>query len=122
GGAERVAIVNETFAARFFPKGRAIGGLVAFPEIANVTSHEPRTIVGVVSDAIYRSLREPQLPALYEPLAQHDWPFPLAGISLSVRAAEGSPLPIGHRGRRGVQNSEHDMAESCRQVAEQDHE
>jgi predicted permease len=119
GGAERVAIVNETFAARFFPEGRAIGGLVAFPEIANVTSHEPRTIVGVVSDAIYRSLREPQLPALYEPLAQHDWPFPLAGISLSVRSAEGSPMRIAHSVGTAITNLDPNLAFSLRVVADQ---
>jgi putative ABC transport system permease protein len=119
GGAERVAIVNETFVARFFPEGRAIGGLVAFPGTANVTSHEPRTIVGVVSDAVYRSLREPQLPALYEPLAQHDWPFPLAGISLSVRSAEGSPMRLAHSVGTAITNLDPNLAFSLRFVADQ---
>jgi hypothetical protein len=50
---------------------------VAFPAIVNVSSHEPRTIIGVVSDAIHSFLREPRRPALYELLAQNDWPSAL---------------------------------------------
>ena len=44
--------------------------------------------MGVVSDAIHGPLREPRRPALYEPLAQNDWPRPFPGISLSVRSVE----------------------------------
>jgi hypothetical protein len=91
-GAQGVAIVNEAFAAEYFPNGQAIGGLVAFPLRDNVTSHEPRTIVGVTSDAIYNSLREPDPPTLYEPLAQNDWPYPLTALTFSFRGAEGSPM------------------------------
>jgi predicted permease len=93
-GAQRVAIVNEAFAARFFPGARAIDGLVAFPARDNVTSHAPRTIVGVVTNAVYNSLRESDRPTLYEPLAQNDWPFPLTALTFSFRAAEGSPLRL----------------------------
>jgi len=93
-GAPRVAIVNEAFAAKFFPNGQATGGLVVFPEVANVTSHAPRTIVGVVSDAVYNSLREPDRPTIYEPLAQNDWPYSLTALTFSVRAAEGSPMRL----------------------------
>jgi predicted permease len=93
-GAPRVAIVNEAFAAKCFPNGQATGGLVVFPEVANVTSHAPRTIVGVVSDAVYNSLREPDRPTIYEPLAQNDWPYSLTALTFSVRAAEGSPMRL----------------------------
>ena len=116
--AERVAIVNEEFAARFFPGRQAVGGLVAFPATANVTSHEPRTIVGVVTDAVYRSLREPKRPALYEPLAQHDWPFPFAGISLSVRSAAGSPRRHGRTISRAITEVDPNLAFSLRSVSD----
>jgi putative ABC transport system permease protein len=119
GGAERVAIVNEEFAARFFPEGRAIGGRVAFPAISNVTSHEPRTIVGIVSDAVYSSLREPQRPALYEPLAQNDWPFPFAGISLSVRSTEGTPTRLARSIGTAITNVDPNLAFSLRSVRDQ---
>jgi predicted permease len=56
-------VVNETFAKRFFPGVSPIGkrfgrgrNLVALPELE---------IVGVVSDAKYRSLREPVYPTFY---------------------------------------------------------
>jgi putative ABC transport system permease protein len=93
-GAPRVAIVNEAFAAKFFPNRQATGGLVVFPEAANVISHAPRTIVGVVSDAVYNSLREPGRPTMYEPLAQNDLPYSLTALTFSVRAAEGSPMRL----------------------------
>jgi predicted permease len=52
------AVVNETFAAKFFPDidpiGRRFGGAGSGDEI-----------VGVVSDAKYRSLREPMTPTFY---------------------------------------------------------
>jgi putative ABC transport system permease protein len=119
GGAERVAIVNEEFAARFFPEGRAIGGQVAFAAIANVTSHEPRTIVGVVRDAVNSSLREPRRPALYQPLAQNDWPFPFPGISLSVRSAEGSPTRLARSIDTAITTVDPNLAFNFRSVSEQ---
>jgi predicted permease len=118
-GAERVAIVNEEFAARFFPDGGAIGGQVAFPPIANVTSHDPRTIVGVVSDAVHNSLRELRRPGLYEPLAQNDWPFPFPGISLSVRSAEGSPTRLARTIGTAITNVDPNLAFSLRSVRDQ---
>lgn len=59
-------IVNEAFVQRFFPGvdpvgrrfGRAAPGQLAGPDAE---------IIGVVSDAKYRSLREPIRPTLYEP-------------------------------------------------------
>jgi len=117
-GAERVAIVNEEFAARFFPEGRAIGGRVAFPAVSNVSSHEPRTIVGIVRDAVYGSLKEPRRPALYEPLAQNDWPFPFAGISLSVRSTVGPPGQLARSITTAITTVDPNLAFSLRLVSD----
>lgn len=46
-------------------------------------------MIGVVADAVYRSVREPAPPTLYVPLAQQKEPPPT--MSLSVRAAIGPP-------------------------------
>jgi len=118
-GAPPVAIVNETFAARFFPGRSAIGGVVAFPAAANASAHAPRTIVGVTSDAVYRSLRDPQRPAMYEPLAQNDWPFPLAGIALSVRSTSGSPMRLTRSVAAAITAVDPNLAFSFRPLADQ---
>ena len=118
-GAQRVAVVNEAFAAKSFPKGQAIGGLVVFPPVANVTSHAPRTIVGVVSNAVYNSLREPDRPTMYEPLAQNDWPYRLAAIRFSIRAAEGSPMRLTKGIGRLVTNADPNLVFNFRSVTDQ---
>lgn len=80
--ASPVAIVNEAFIRNFLdgenPLGRAVIGLgaAAIP------------IVGVVADAIYRSLREPPVPTVYLPFAQSREATAFAMMSLTVRSAD----------------------------------
>jgi putative ABC transport system permease protein len=118
-GAQRVAVVNEAFAAKFFPKGQAIGGLVVFPAVANVTSHTPRTIVGVVSNAVYNSLREPDRTTMYEPLGQNDWPYRLAALRFSIRTAEGSPMRLTKAIGTLVTNADPNLVFNFRSVTDQ---
>ena len=65
----RVAIVNETFARRFFPNEPALGQHFRLGGPDADTSNE-REIVGIVKDAKYESLRETARPAAYYPHAQ----------------------------------------------------
>jgi putative ABC transport system permease protein len=69
--APRVAIVNEAFAALFFPGEEVIGKQVEFGEDF---SHE---IVGVVADMRYRNVEQPADATFYIPIGQNDerWPF-----------------------------------------------
>ncbi|HYM06184.1 MAG TPA: FtsX-like permease family protein, partial [Terriglobales bacterium] len=61
----RQVIVNQTFARRFFPGKNPIGQRFGTPEGGLAKAdHE---IIGVVSDAKYRSLREPIPPTVYYP-------------------------------------------------------
>ena len=88
-GAPGVAIVNEAFARKFFNGENPVGRVVrqpAWPE-QPATEHQ---VVGLVQNATYRSLREELRPILYLPLAQSI--APPSSISLSVRAAAGSPV------------------------------
>jgi hypothetical protein len=56
-------LVNEAFARRFFSGASAVGS--SFAGITNI----PKTIVGIVGDAVYYSVREDIPPTIYAPLA-----------------------------------------------------
>jgi ABC-type antimicrobial peptide transport system permease subunit len=60
-----VAVLNETMAGIFFPKGDAVGQQLLYPNMRDAV-----TIVGVVRDAKYRSLREQPLAVAYFPYLQ----------------------------------------------------
>jgi len=57
-------VVNEAFARQFFPNGNAIGGRFG-TALTGAVADGSYEIVGVVSDAKYRSLREPMTPTYY---------------------------------------------------------
>src|SRR6185436_10617809 len=69
-GGERVLVVNESFARRFFGQEPAVGQQVRTglegPKVY------PYRIVGVVNDAVYSSARRGFEPTMYAPLAQLD--------------------------------------------------
>ena len=60
-----VAIVNQTFARRFFPRGDPIGGRIRGSEKGPWV-----IIVGMVKDSKYRSLTEAPVPYFYLPFRQ----------------------------------------------------
>jgi putative ABC transport system permease protein len=87
-GAPGVAIVNETFARRFFGDASPLGQIFTlYPDTPRAL---PVQIVGVAADAVYGSPRDPVRAAWYVPIAQVPG-FPLDSILLSVRAKSGSP-------------------------------
>ena len=96
----KVAVVNETLAATFWPDGSALGRTFTF-------RGEAVTIIGIARDAKYASLTEATPPLAYLPVAQH-WnprqtlivrtsgnPRALApAIGAAVRAIDpGAPRP-----------------------------
>jgi predicted permease len=60
-------IVNQTFARHFFPGKSALGERFGFARAGGVAGADYQ-IIGVVSDAKYRSLREPIPPTVYNPV------------------------------------------------------
>ena len=68
--ASRVMVINEAFAARYFPGQSPLGRLVEFGQ----ARHE---VVGVVADTRYRRVETSPYPTFYVPLAQSEeaWPF-----------------------------------------------
>jgi predicted permease len=93
-GALPVALVNEAYARKFLPGRNPIGEVVPF------SPQNQKTIVGVVSDAVYISMRDGKRPTVYLPLAQPDadrrGPTP-ANVNISVRASAGSPSSLAPR-------------------------
>ena len=79
-------VINETAARRFFP-GRAAVGQVEREPTGPKTSRA-WTIVGVVDDAAYDSVRDSPPPTMYEPLSATQ---AVTHLNLTVRAAAGSP-------------------------------
>jgi predicted permease len=67
GGVEKVAVINESMARRFFGDENPLGRRFGFGRPENGSKLE---IIGVVKDAKYTSLREPSRPMFYLPFAQ----------------------------------------------------
>jgi putative ABC transport system permease protein len=77
-GSPDVAVVSESFAKHFWPKGDAIGKRIGYP-----WPSEWITIVGVVRDAKLDSLTGTSQEAFYRPLNQ----APTSALSLVVRTS-----------------------------------
>ena len=70
-GAPLVAVVNETFARRYLPKGNPLGQRLTIGLRTNAFFRPQESeVVGVVRDSIYQSLREAAPPTVYVPLVQ----------------------------------------------------
>ncbi len=83
-----VAVVNETFARKYFPGRSPIGQTYSQGSSANRTVTE---IVGLVRDAKYRTIRDDAPPTAFVPMAQEK--EPRTSRNLVVRAA-GSPAAL----------------------------
>jgi putative ABC transport system permease protein len=88
GSTAPVAVVNEAY-ARAFLQGTGLGETIDF---GSDGAHRP-TVVGIVGDAHYGSIRGDAPPTIYIPLAQSLDAAPpnQKSIALSVRGAAGSP-------------------------------
>jgi putative ABC transport system permease protein len=86
-GSPRAVIVNQAYVRKHFGSENPIGQLIV-EEPASFADPAPLEIVGVVEDAVYRSLREPVPATMYWPVAQQARP-PLV-ISLMVRVRTGA--------------------------------
>jgi predicted permease len=95
--ASPVLVVNEAFARKFFPARSAIDGTVSNAFAASPGQAPARkTVVGVVGNAIYRSLRDDVQPTIYSPLAQ----LTLAPVNISISVRSSFPPPAALQ--RGV--------------------
>jgi predicted permease len=77
--ADRVILVNEALARRYFPSGDAVGRRIGF---GGASEPNWRTIVGVVGDVRHFGIRNGTRPAVYFPYKQVSFP----GMSFVLRA------------------------------------
>ena len=121
--APAVGLVNEAFVRRFFPgqqPAQVLGRTIEFPSFLVGLTQPSCTIIGVVEDAVYRSLREPIRPTFYRPLVQFDASrFPLGSASLSARADAGSPGQLSRSIASALLDVDRDLAFSFRPLTDQ---
>jgi predicted permease len=84
---ERVALVNEAFARKFFNGSGPVGRTVQTDGTG-----PGYQVVGLVADAVYRTLRDPAPPTIYLPTTQRTAARPFAAIS--VLTSTDSPLQL----------------------------
>jgi len=98
-GSIRAAVVNQTFARRFFPNTNPIG-----KHVRDTYSGNPAEmiVVGVAADAKYNDLREKALPRIYAPLANPMWENPAAFYEVRTYA---DPQAVAATLRRVVQEA-----------------
>jgi hypothetical protein len=96
--AARVAIVNQTFARRYFPGRNPIGRRLGAPQLDT-------EIVGLVRDAHTQTLHEPAVPMIYFPIDQRPAARNTAITNLDVRVAS-DPRQVIADVRTAIQRAE----------------
>jgi hypothetical protein len=91
----KVMIVNEAFARRFSPGTLPIGKPLTLTFRGQCDySLGTMTVVGVVRDAVFRSIRSPDQPTVYLPLGQDAGPILTSNFYLGVRSTRQSPQQL----------------------------
>lgn len=107
-----VAVINQTLARRYFPKGNAIGQQIRIPSLnppnedtadgialATPDSSGWVQIIGVVGDSLDDGIDKPVKPALYIPYTRFMWDY----IYLLIRT-QGPPLAALHSVQLAIQS------------------
>jgi putative ABC transport system permease protein len=113
-----VVIVNQAFARKFLSNATPLGRVV---KVGGGVTEQSLEIVGLVADAVYRSLRDPVPPTMYIPLAQLDngsRPAP-ASMSVAVRSASDSPALLARTVAQAIARVNPDLAVTFRPLADQ---
>lgn len=108
-----VAIVNRSFARRFFRDGEALGRTISLPPAYKAS---PMEIVGIVEDARYRDLRGTTPLGAYFPIAQA--PDRPSSLEVLVRTP-GAPLALAPAVRQQVHSFHPAMPVRFRSLAQE---
>ena len=115
-GSTNVAIVNRAFVRRFLPGHAALG--TTFRTVEPGEKPAPQyQIVGIVEDAVYRSLRSPMEPTMYLPLAQVD--DVRGSVTVPVRVAAGRPLNLARGVGAAIEREDPSVVLTFRSLEEQ---
>jgi putative ABC transport system permease protein len=111
-GSEPVAVVNEAFVRRFGAGQNVIGQRVTSVTPGGVEA----LIVGVVNDAVYRTVRLGVVPTMYRPILQGNF----SGSAFSVTAKVTSPRALAERNiANAIGGAAPDLAFSFRDYGDQ---
>jgi putative ABC transport system permease protein len=93
-GSPPVMLVNEAVARRMFPGQQLVGTALQLTYRSQEFGDIPigvKTVVGIVGNTVFRSIRSPEEPAYYAPLAQRSDPMLWTYFYITVQARAGSP-------------------------------
>ncbi|HEY6290405.1 MAG TPA: ABC transporter permease [Terriglobia bacterium] len=104
--AQHVAVINEAFARRFFPKQNPIGQHLGMGDASHSGDYE---IVGIVEDAKYQDTRGPAYATFFLPLLQtppgdssHDGSLYIGAIELHVAGKPENLEPVVRNTLAGI--------------------
>jgi putative ABC transport system permease protein len=117
-GAAPVIIVNDTFVRKFLNGKNPVGAAIAFER--GQAAPSLKTIVGLVGDSTYNSPRGEASPIAYSPLPQFDFFGQIpADVTVSIRAATGSPLLLARGLSAALLATDHDLVFTFRPMTDQ---
>ena len=99
---ERVVVINEALAAKFFPHEEPVGQVIV------TFGDSGERIVGVVSNAAEARLRDGAVPARY--MLSQQLPFVPEQVSLVVRTSDTNVAPLAQAARRTIEQERRDLA------------
>jgi predicted permease len=102
-GSQPVMLVNQAFVRRFFPGENLLGRTITLAGRADGQTYPlgPKTVVGIVEDTVYNSIRQPAEPTFYEPLAQRARPF-FPFFALAIRSSAEPSAQLTGRVRDAI--------------------
>ena len=117
-----VALVNEALVRRFFASRSPLGQKIQLSMRFGGFDERPigaMTVVGVVGDAVYSSIRDPIQPTVYLALAQADGPIYPVNFYVAVRSDRGSPAALVNSVSTALRAVNPDLNLTFRLVSEQ---
>jgi predicted permease len=96
---QRVVIVNQTFAERYWPGQEPIG-----KQVVSDLTNESFTVVGIARNAKYNQLNETPIPFVYLPLYQ----VYRAGMTMNARVS-GNPLGLAKAVEQAIHEQDADV-------------